>query len=68
MIYRQNIAATDITYLLQQTTNMIPENSWLLANTTNSIISDDGKVRTIRATLTTTNKPPVFLRLQIQTQ
>jgi Family of unknown function (DUF6055)/Concanavalin A-like lectin/glucanases superfamily len=64
IIYRRSIVATDMTYLVQESTDLTP-GSWHAASGTETILSDDGTVRSIRFTTPLDGATRKFLRVQV---
>ena len=66
--YRKNLSATDLSYNIQQATDLTATNPWSAAQITHEeTLSDDGSTRIIRATLL--NPSPGlyhFIRLQVE--
>ena len=63
IVYRKNLAATDMTYTVQGSPDMA---TWSTVSVTNSTLSDNGQTRIIRATLASPpGVPQYFLRLMV---
>ncbi|NNM29841.1 MAG: hypothetical protein HKO57_09975, partial [Akkermansiaceae bacterium] len=63
-IYRRNLSATDVTYEVEESDDIGVTDPWSPAAVTESIISDDGQTRVIRASLPAT-APAKFVRLKV---
>ncbi|MGB0185117.1 MAG: hypothetical protein ACPF9Q_06755, partial [Opitutales bacterium] len=59
---------TDLTYNIQQATDLLATNPWSAAQITHEeTLSDDGSTRIIRATLSNPGPAPKrFIRLQVE--
>jgi hypothetical protein len=62
--YRQNDAATDLTYVVEQSPDL---NTWTTATPSTSVLSDDGHTRVIQATLPRGTGTQLMLRLRVVT-
>jgi len=62
--YRQNDAATDLTYVVEQSTDL---STWTTATPSTSVLSDDGHTRVIQATLPRGSGTQLMLRLRVVT-
>jgi len=65
LIYRRNLSATDLTYLIEESDDMGATDPWSPATVTETTLSDDGNTRVIRATIPTNSSPRKFLRLKV---
>jgi len=63
-IYRRNLAASDLTYLVEFSKDLTA-GSWTAASTSESVLSDDGETQVIQATIQDTLGDKVFLRLNV---
>lgn len=68
LIYRQNMAATDLAYTVQfsQTLGTGEGHAWQPALVTESVVSENTDVRVMRATMDTTGMATGFLRLRVE--
>ncbi|MEK0449172.1 MAG: hypothetical protein RL088_1440 [Verrucomicrobiota bacterium] len=62
IIYRRNLLATDLEYLIQKSTDAA---FWMPAAPIEDVLSDDGSVRVIRATIPVGVDPAGFLRVRV---
>ena len=62
--YRQNDAATDLTYVVEQSQDL---STWTTATPSTSVLSDDGHTRVIQATLPRGTGTQLMLRLRVVT-
>ncbi len=63
IIYRKNLLAPDLSYLVQKSTDVSA--GWMPASPAEEVISDDGSVRVIRATVPVEGSPSLLLRLRV---
>ena len=66
LTYRKNLAATDLTYTVLQSS--ILTSDWTVAPVAEEVISDDGNTRVIKASVPTSGAIRKFLRLQVTRQ
>ena len=66
MIYRRNLAATDVTYTVEESNDLGKTDPWSQASVTETILSDDGQTRVIRAAVPAGAAPRKFLRLKVE--
>ena len=62
IIYRRNLLAADLEYLVQKSTDAA---GWIPASPLEEVLSDDGAVRVIRATIPVRTEPAAFLRVKV---
>ena len=62
LTYRQNVSATDTTYTVQQSQDLI---TWSPANPTLTVLSDDGVTRVVKAAVPTGTAKRLMLRLSV---
>jgi hypothetical protein len=62
LVYPQSNSATDLTYTVEQSANLV---DWTVATPTNEILSDDGATKVIKAQVPINNAPKLFLRLPV---
>lgn len=62
LTYRKNLAATDVTYVVEESTTM---GTWTTAAVSEEIVSDDGFTRVIKASVAKGAAPAKFLRLSV---
>ena len=62
LVYTKNLAATDLTYAVEQSTGLA---QWPPASPTEEILSDDGMTQTIKARVPTAGANQLFLRLRV---
>ena len=62
--YQQNDAATDLTYVLEQSQDLT---TWTPSTPNTSLLSDDGNTRVIQATLPRGTGTQLMLRLRVVT-
>jgi autotransporter-associated beta strand protein len=65
LVFRRNLLAGDLVFTVEQSGDLEDPDSWTAANVVETILSDDGSVRVIRATLVDRPGPPHFLRLRV---
>jgi len=65
LTYRQNDAATDITYTVEQTSDL---GSWTTANPTVTVLSDDGSIKLVKASVPMGAVVKLMLRLRVTRQ
>jgi autotransporter-associated beta strand protein len=69
LVYRRNLAATDLQYIVETTHNLALPDSWHAATVQETILHEENGVRTLRATITLPpDNPQGFLRLRILRQ
>ncbi len=68
LIYRKNLAATDLTYTVELSRNLshTGELGWQPATVTESVVSETADVRIMRATMDTTGMEAAFCRLRVE--
>ena len=64
LIYRRNLAATDVSYIVEKSDNL-SVGSWSAALVTDTILSDDGQTQVIQAMLLSTFTNQIFIRLKV---
>ncbi|MBK1882847.1 hypothetical protein JIN85_10500 [Luteolibacter pohnpeiensis] len=65
LIYRRNLDATDLTYQIETATDL-DSDSWSEAATTDTVLSTEGSIETVEATIPRTEgEPKRFLRLKV---
>ena len=62
LTYRKNLFASELTYLVQKSSDVA---TWSPATPTEEILSDDGNVQVIRASVPVSAAPAKFLRIHI---
>ena len=62
--YRQNLAATDLSYVIEQSPDLT---TWTPVTPSTTVLSDDGSTRVIRATLNRGSTTNLMLRLRVVT-
>jgi hypothetical protein len=65
LTYRQNEAATDVAYSIEQTSDFI---TWVTLTPNTNVLSDDGSTRVIRASIPLSTGTPLTLRLRVTLQ
>ncbi len=65
LVYRRNISATDIAYVVEESDDLGLSDPWSAAPVAETILSDDGETRIIRATIPRNGAPGKFLRLKV---
>ena len=66
IVYRKALGASDLVFRVQETTNLTAP--WVTATGTQTVVTDNGTVQTIRYTRPAAGAPSLFLRVQISTQ
>jgi len=65
VVYRRNLAATDIIYTIEESDDLGQSDPWAPASVTESILSDDGQTQVISAAISHGGAPRKFLRLKV---
>lgn len=65
LVYRKNLAATDLSFIVQESDDLGVDDAWQAATVTETILSDDGKTQIIRAAVSIGSEPAKFLRLAV---
>lgn len=65
LVYRKNDAAADLTYSVEQSTDLV---TWTAAQTQDQVLSDTNGTKTVRATLSGVSATGLFLRLRVTRQ
>ncbi len=65
LVYRRNLAATDLTYTVEQSPGLGAGAAWQPATPTEQTLNDDGATRVIRASLAEAPGGRLFLRLRV---
>ena len=64
IIYRKNLDATDVTYTVEESDDVGITDPWAPSSVTETVLSDDGQTRVIKASLTPTHLP-MMVRLKV---
>ena len=62
LTYTKALAATDLTYTVEQSTNLL---QWTTATPTNTVLGTNGDIQQIQASVPTGTNPRLFLRLRV---
>lgn len=66
LIYRRNLAATDVAFTVEQSLDLGNPEAWGTAVVTETILSDDGQTQVIRAAVSTVGIRDLYLRLKME--
>ena len=62
LIYTKEVTATDITYAIEQSSDLI---AWVPASPVNEVVATMGTIQTIKARVPRGTEPRLFLRLRV---
>ena len=65
LVYRRNLDATDLSFVVEQSVNLGDPGSWQPATVSEETVDESGNVRVVRAVVGGPHPSPFFLRLRV---